>query len=79
MGDEDLSGIEGQAGLADDTDGQDAVWRWVVERRLLFWLAVIVGALLFTPDPTGVLPLLIIAVLIPAFEVTLFVLRWQDI
>lgn len=50
--------------------------RWLEQRRLLFWGAFGGIAFLFSPDPTGMAPVLVAATMIALFEVTLLVLRW---
>jgi len=49
---------------------------WLVDRRLYFWGAFAGIAFLFSPDPTGMAPILVAATMIGLFEGTLFLLRW---
>ncbi|MFB6138401.1 MAG: twin-arginine translocase subunit TatC, partial [Halobacteriaceae archaeon] len=50
--------------------------RWLVRRRLLFWGSFAGISFFFSPDPTGVSPLIIAATMISLFEGTLFLARW---
>jgi sec-independent protein translocase protein TatC len=50
--------------------------RWLEGRRLLFWFSFGGIAFLFSPDPTGMAPLLVALTMIILFELTLGLLRW---
>ena len=49
---------------------------WLVSKRLYFWGAFLGIAFLFSPDPTGMAPILVAATMIGLFEGTLLLLRW---
>ena len=50
--------------------------KWLADRRLLFWFSFGGIAFLFSPDPTGMAPLLVALTMITLFELTLGLLRW---
>jgi len=50
--------------------------RWLVQRRLYFWGAFAAIAFVFSPDPTGMAPLLVAVTMIGLFEGTLLLLKW---
>jgi sec-independent protein translocase protein TatC len=50
--------------------------RWLADRRLLFWGAFLGISFLFTPDPTGMAPILVTVTMIGLFEGTLALLKW---
>ncbi|WP_115863165.1 twin-arginine translocase subunit TatC [Halorussus litoreus] len=50
--------------------------QWLADRRLLFWGAFLGISFLFTPDPTGMAPILVTVTMITLFEGTLFLLKW---
>jgi len=50
--------------------------RWLVDRRLYFWGAFAAIAFVFSPDPTGMAPLLVAVTMIGLFEGTLLLLKW---
>ena len=50
--------------------------QWLEDRRLLFWGAFLGVAFLFSPDPTGMAPVLVAATMVVLFEGTLLLLRW---
>jgi len=50
--------------------------QWLADRRLLFWGAFLGISFLFTPDPTGMAPILTTATMILLFEGTLLLLKW---
>jgi sec-independent protein translocase protein TatC len=50
--------------------------RWLVERRLYFWGAFLGIAFLFSPDPTGMAPIIVAATMVALFEGTLLLLKW---
>ncbi len=49
---------------------------WLADKRLYFWGAFLGVAFLFSPDPTGMAPIMVAATMIGLFEVTLLVLKW---
>jgi sec-independent protein translocase protein TatC len=49
---------------------------WLEDRRLLFWFSFGTIAFIFSPDPTGMAPFLVLATMIGLFELTLALLRW---
>ncbi|WP_245180636.1 twin-arginine translocase subunit TatC [Haloarcula amylovorans] len=50
--------------------------RWLVERRLYFWGGFAAVAFVFSPDPTGMAPLMVAVTMIGLFEGTLLLLKW---
>jgi sec-independent protein translocase protein TatC len=50
--------------------------RWLAAKRLYFWGAFLGIAFLFSPDPTGMAPIMVSATMIGLFEATLLLLRW---
>lgn len=50
--------------------------RWLVQRRLYFWGAFAAIAFVFSPDPTGMAPLMVAVTMIGLFEGTLLLLKW---
>ena len=50
--------------------------RWLVDRRLYFWGGFAAIAFVFSPDPTGMAPLLVAVTMIGLFEGTLLLLKW---
>jgi sec-independent protein translocase protein TatC len=50
--------------------------RWLVDRRLYFWGAFLGIAFLFSPDPTGMAPIMVATTMVALFEGTLFLLKW---
>lgn len=50
--------------------------QWLAGRRLYFWGAFAAIAFLFSPDPTGMAPILVAVTMIVLFEATLLLLRW---
>ncbi|MFC7167277.1 twin-arginine translocase subunit TatC [Halospeciosus flavus] len=50
--------------------------QWMEDRRLLFWGVFLGVAFLFSPDPTGVAPIIVAATMVGLFEGTLLLLRW---
>jgi sec-independent protein translocase protein TatC len=50
--------------------------QWLEGRRLIFWGAFLGVAFLFSPDPTGMAPVLVAATMVVLFEGTLLLLRW---
>ena len=49
---------------------------WLANKRLYFWGAFLGVAFLFSPDPTGMAPIMVAATMIGLFESTLLVLKW---
>ncbi len=49
---------------------------WLADKRILFWFAFAGIAFLFSPDPTGMAPIMVAATMIVLFEMTLLLLRW---
>ncbi|EMA55148.1 MULTISPECIES: twin-arginine translocase subunit TatC [Halococcus] len=49
---------------------------WLTSRRLYFWGGFAGVAFLFSPDPTGMAPIIVAATMIGLFEGTLLLLRW---
>jgi sec-independent protein translocase protein TatC len=50
--------------------------RWLADRRLYFYGGFATVAFLFSPDPTGMAPILVAVTMILLFEGTLLILRW---
>jgi len=50
--------------------------RWLESRRLLFWFSFGGIAFFFSPDPTGMAPIIVALTMIALFEFTLALLRW---
>ncbi|MBX0286979.1 twin-arginine translocase subunit TatC [Halomicroarcula sp. F28] len=50
--------------------------QWLVQRRLYFWGAFAAIAFVFSPDPTGMAPLMVAVTMIGLFEGTLLLLKW---
>jgi len=50
--------------------------RWLEDRRFLFWLSFGGIAFLFSPDPTGMAPIIVALTMVVLFEGTLALLRW---
>jgi len=50
--------------------------RWLEAKRLLFWGAFLGIAFLFSPDPTGMAPIIVTLTMIALYEGTLAILRW---
>jgi len=50
--------------------------QWLEAKRLLFWGAFLGIAFLFSPDPTGMAPIIVTLTMIALYEGTLAVLRW---
>ena len=49
---------------------------WLEDKRILFWLGFGGVAFIFSPDPTGMAPLMVALTMIALFEMTLLLLRW---
>ncbi|MFC6940372.1 twin-arginine translocase subunit TatC [Salinirubellus sp. GCM10025818] len=52
--------------------------QWMADRRLYFWGAFLGLAFLFSPDPTGMAPIIVAATMVVLFEGTLFLLKWTN-
>jgi sec-independent protein translocase protein TatC len=50
--------------------------RWMARKRLYFWGAFAGLAFLFSPDPTGMAPIIVAATMIVLFEGTLLLAKW---
>jgi len=50
--------------------------QWLESRRLYFWAAFLGIAFLFSPDPTGMAPIIVALTMLVLFEGTLLLLRW---
>ena len=50
--------------------------QWLADRRLLFWGAFLGISFFFTPDPTGMAPIIVTITMVALFESTLFLLKW---
>ena len=50
--------------------------QWLEAKRLLFWGAFLGIAFLFSPDPTGMAPIIVTLTMIVLYEGTLAILRW---
>lgn len=51
---------------------------WLIEKRILFWGAFLGIAFLFSPDPTGMAPLMVGVTMILLFESTIFLTQWTE-
>ncbi|TQQ79919.1 preprotein translocase subunit TatC [Halonotius terrestris] len=49
---------------------------WLESKRLLFWGAFLGIAFIFSPDPTGMAPIIVTLTMVALFEGTLALLRW---
>ncbi|MFO8115303.1 MAG: twin-arginine translocase subunit TatC [Halorubrum sp.] len=50
--------------------------QWLEAKRLIFWGAFLGIAFLFSPDPTGMAPIIVTLTMIVLYEGTLAILRW---
>jgi len=50
--------------------------RWLETKRLIFWGAFVGIAFIFSPDPTGMAPIMVALTMVGLFEGTLALLRW---
>lgn len=50
--------------------------RWLQDKRLIFWGTFFGIAFLFSPDPTGMAPIIVTLTMIVLYEGTLALLRW---
>jgi len=50
--------------------------RWLESKRLIFWGAFLGIAFVFSPDPTGMAPIIVTITMVILFEGTLALLRW---
>ncbi|MFB6227522.1 MAG: twin-arginine translocase subunit TatC [Halobacteriales archaeon] len=51
---------------------------WLAQRRLIFWGGFLGISFVFSPDPTGMVPILITLTMIALFEGTLLLTRWTQ-
>jgi sec-independent protein translocase protein TatC len=51
---------------------------WMEDRRLIFWGVFLGISFLFSPDPTGMAPIIVAATMVALFEGTLLLLRWTQ-
>jgi len=51
---------------------------WLAERRLLFWGSFLGISFLFSPDPTGMVPIVVAATMVGLFEGTLLITKWSQ-
>jgi sec-independent protein translocase protein TatC len=51
--------------------------QWLEAKRLLFWGSFLGIAFLFSPDPTGMAPIIVALTMVVLFEGTLALLRWS--
>jgi sec-independent protein translocase protein TatC len=52
--------------------------QWLADRRLYFWGGFAAIAFVFSPDPTGMAPLLVAVTMIALFDGTLLLLKWTS-
>ncbi len=50
--------------------------RWLESKRLIFWGVFLAIAFVFSPDPTGMAPIIVTITMVILFEGTLALLRW---
>jgi sec-independent protein translocase protein TatC len=50
--------------------------QWLADRRLIFWGAFLGISFVFSPDPTGMVPIMITLTMIALFEGTLLLTKW---
>jgi len=50
--------------------------QWLEAKRLIFWGVFLGVAFVFSPDPTGMAPIIVTLTMIALFEGTLALLRW---
>lgn len=50
--------------------------QWLADRRLLFWGGFLGISFIFSPDPTGMAPIVVALTMIFLFEGTLFLVKW---
>ncbi|MEA1930242.1 MAG: twin-arginine translocase subunit TatC [Euryarchaeota archaeon] len=50
--------------------------RWLEAKRLIFWGSFLGIAFIFSPDPTGMAPIMVTLTMVGLFEGTLALLRW---
>jgi len=50
--------------------------RWLESKRLIFWGSFLGIAFIFSPDPTGMAPIIVTLTMVGLFEGTLALLRW---
>jgi sec-independent protein translocase protein TatC len=49
---------------------------WLAARRLLFWGAFLGISFIFSPDPTGMAPIVVALTMVALFEGTLLLTKW---
>ncbi|WP_327050421.1 twin-arginine translocase subunit TatC [Halanaeroarchaeum sulfurireducens] len=52
--------------------------QWMQDRRLIFWGVFLGVSFLFSPDPTGMAPIIVAATMVALFEGTLLLLQWTN-
>jgi sec-independent protein translocase protein TatC len=50
--------------------------KWLVKRRILFWGGFLGLSFIFSPDPTGMAPLIVALTMVGLFEGTLLIAKW---
>tara|TARA_A100001037_G_scaffold306085_1_gene349119 strand:+ start:35928 stop:36866 length:939 start_codon:yes stop_codon:yes gene_type:complete len=50
--------------------------RWLIKRRILFWGGFLGLSFIFSPDPTGMAPLIVAFTMVILFEGTLLLAKW---
>ena len=50
--------------------------KWLVKRRILFWGGFLGLSFIFSPDPTGMAPLIVTLTMVGLFEGTLLIAKW---
>ena len=50
--------------------------KWLVKRRILFWGGFLGLSFIFSPDPTGMAPLIVALTMVGLFEGTLLLAKW---
>ena len=50
--------------------------KWLAKRRILFWGGFLGISFIFSPDPTGMAPLIVAFTMVVLFEGTLLAARW---
>jgi sec-independent protein translocase protein TatC len=51
--------------------------KWLAKRRILFWGGFLGISFIFSPDPTGMAPLIVASTMVILFEGTLLAARWM--
>lgn len=52
--------------------------QWLADRRLIFWGAFLGISFIFSPDPTGMVPILVALTMVGLFEGTLLLTKWTQ-